>query len=134
MKKKELESIYRIGDRFFEMDHREKIAFVKLNFENPDEIFNRNYLAKMPIMSDDFISWIDSVFRLIPQEYRIDLEILFNDMQGYGEEEMEEIFRQNILLEYRAAFSEHRRQNKTAMKLLLTGVCLFIAMMATTAL
>ena len=111
-----------------------KVAFVKLKFGTPEEIFDRNYLTKTPVVSDDFMDWIHSAFRLIPQEYKINLDILFDDLQGYSEENLEEIFRQNILLEYRAVFSEHRRQNRTALKLILTGIGLFIAMMTATSL
>lgn len=68
----------------------------KLNeacFASPKEIFDTNAMTKIPVLSDGFLDWIRVAFDYAPNKYRIDLDIGFDDMGGYDEGQLSEIFK-----------------------------------------
>lgn len=117
-----------IEEDFFDIDKELKIAHVKLNFEKPSDIFDVNYLSKLPVLSDDFLEWIDSAFQLIPLKYKIDLTVEFNDLEGWDEELLLEVFKKNIMLEHRTVKSREKRKKIIAYGLIGIGAVMFIAM------
>lgn len=118
-----------IDESFFEIDNENRIAKIEMRFEKASDIFDVNYLSKTPVLSDDFLDWIGSVFRLVSSKYKIDLTVRLDDTGGYSEEELSEIFRKNIELEFRNRLKETRQKNNVAIGLIATGVLFFIGMM-----
>ena len=55
-----------IEEEFFEIDKEKKLAKISLSFDRVSEIFDLNYISKMPVLSDDFMEWITSAFSIIP--------------------------------------------------------------------
>ena len=90
-----------IENEFFDIEG--KIARVRLHFGRPEEIFDANCLSKIPVFNDDFDEWLQSVFRMIPSKYQIALEISFDDMDGFSREQMDDVFRKNLILAARSA-------------------------------
>lgn len=117
-----------IEEDFFEIDKQAKIAHVKLNFEKPSDIFDVNYLSKLPVLSDDFLEWIGSAFQLIPLKYKIDLTVEFNDLEGWDKERLSDVFKKNIMLEHRTVKSREKRKNIIAYGLIGIGAVMFVAM------
>lgn len=117
-----------IEEDFFEIDKKTKIAHVKLNFEKPSDIFDMNYISKLPVLSDDFLEWIGSAFQLIPLKYKIDLTVEFNDLEGWDEERLLDVFKKNLMLEHRTVKSREKRKNIIAYGLIGIGAVMFIAM------
>lgn len=117
-----------IEEDFFDIDKEAKIAHVKLNFEKPSDIFDVNYISKLPVLSDDFLEWIGSSFQLIPLKYKIDLTVEFNDLEGWNEEQLSDIFKKNIMFEHRTLKSREKRKNIVAYGLIGIGAILFVAM------
>ena len=130
--KKEIADFEHIEEAFFDIDKEKHIAYIKLNFEKPSDIFDVNYNSRIPILSDDFMDWIGSAFELIPQKYKIDLDVSFDDLQGWDEEALSDNFKKNVMLEYKAATQKQRRKNSVAYVLIGVGVALFIAMLLVT--
>lgn len=126
--KDELIKYGRIEEDFFDIDKKAKIARVKLKFEKPSDIFDVNYISKLPVLSDDFLDWIGSVFKLIPLKYKIDLTIEYDDLEGWDEEQLLDVFKKNIMLEYRSAKNIEKRKNLIAYGLIGAGSIMFIAM------
>ena len=118
-----------LEDEFFDIDKNKKIAHVKLHFAAPSEIFDLSYDTKTPIMSDDFFSWITYCFDMIPSTYKIDLSVTFDDMQGWDAKTLDDIFRKNVLAEYKTSIQTQIKQNRLAFALIGIGALLFVAMM-----
>lgn len=117
-----------IENEFFELDHENKIAFMKLEFEKPSDIFDKNSITKTKILSDDFFEWIKSSFEYAPKKYKIALDIYFDDLEGYSEEELQNIFHKNMLLEAKKSINYAGLKNKIAIGLIITGTISLISM------
>jgi len=126
--------IFEIEEQFFDIDKQSRTANIKLCFNKASDVFDKNYVSKVPILSDDFLDWIKSAFRLIPSRYKIALDVSFTDMEGYSEAELKDIFDKNILLEYKSRFAQTRRKNRVAYSLIILGVVFFALMMTMNAL
>ena len=124
-----LKEIANIEKSFFDVDDEAKVARITLEFEHAEDIFDENYISKTPVLSDDFIDWIGSVFTLVSDKYKIDLTVNFKDMGGYTEDNLSDIFRKNIELELKSRFKENRKRNRVAYGLIFVGVMFFFAMM-----
>ena len=109
-----------IEEEFFDLDQENKIAKMHLHFASPSEIFDSNAITKAPVLSDDFIEWIKAAFEYTPIGYHIDLDISFDDLEGYQEDELEEIFIKNVLLEDKRA--SRYTIDKSVLALILIGI------------
>lgn len=127
MKSKALMDFEQIENEFFDITG--DIAIVRLHFENPDEVFDVNCLSRTPIFNDDFDDWLQSAFEMIPSKYKIQLEISFDDMGGYTPDQLDDIFRNNLLLSARTLTQSIHRRDNIAIGLMIAGVVSFIAMM-----
>lgn len=117
-----------IENNFFELDHENKIAHMKLEFSKPSEIFDTNSITKTPVLSDDFNEWIKAAFEYAPRKYKICLDISFDDMENYSEEYLRDIFYKNMMLEGKKVFNKVGIKNKIAIGLLITGFILLVSM------
>lgn len=124
-----VKEIVNIEKSFFDIDEKTNVAHIILSFDRPGDIFDTNYISGTPVLSDDFMDWIQSAFELVSPKYRIDLTVRFNDMSGYTGEQLSEIFRKNIDLEFKSKLNANRNRNKIAVGLVGIGVTFFIAMM-----
>lgn len=127
MYREAIKSIVNIEDDFFDIDKEKKVANIVLNFDKPDDIFDLNYNSKIPVLSDDFLDWIASAFRIIPRRYKIKLDVRFRDLQGYDAETLEKIFEKNIVLEYVGRKSGRIKENKISWSLIGLGTVLLLA-------
>lgn len=127
-----IQEFLNVEDEFFELDKDKRVAYMKLEFARPDDIFDKNSITKMPVLSDDFLDWVNSSFDLSPKNYKIDLEVSFDDMQGYDNERLQTIFRKNMLLEYKKTQGKARTKNIVAFSLIGIGVVFFVAMFLVT--
>ena len=107
-----VKEIVNIEKSFFDIDEKTNVAHIILSFDRPSDIFDTNYISGTPVLSDDFMDWIQSAFELVSPKYRIDLTVRFNDMSGYTGEQLSEIFRKNIDLEFKSKLNANRNRNK----------------------
>ena len=127
MKKNEfVEKYNHIEEEFFILDKENNIANISLEFNNPSEIFDLNYVTKTPILNDEFTERIYSIFELVPNRYKINLNICFDSLEGYKEEELLDIFKKNILLEYKKLINSQHRQRRIALSFLGSGILVLI--------
>lgn len=127
MKKNEfVEKYNHIEEEFFTLDKENNIANISLEFNNPSEIFDLNYVTKTPILNDELTEWIYSIFELVPNRYKINLNICFDSLEGYKEEELLDIFEKNILLEYKKLINSQHRQRRIALSFLGSGILVLI--------
>lgn len=117
-----------IENEFFELDHENKKAHMKLEFSKPSDIFDANSITKIPVLSDDFNDWIKASFEYAPRKYKIDLDIGFDDLEGYKEEEIQDIFQKNMMLEGKKSLKQTALKNKIAIGLVITGLISLISM------
>lgn len=122
MKSKRLKGFGQIEKEFFDIDG--KTAKVCLHFESLDDVFDVNCLSKTPIVNDDFDEWLQSAFQTIPVKYKVALEITFDDLGGYTQEELNDIFRKNLLLSGRTLAQSIRARDHVAIGLLIAGLLL----------
>ncbi len=125
---KEINEYKEIENEFFELDKANKIALIKLHFNKPSEVFDTNALTKTPVLSDDFMDWILSSFKYAPKNYKLHLDVSFEDYEEYDEKKLEEIFVKNLILEVKKQNREFSLKKKIAISLLITGVLLLISM------
>lgn len=125
-----IRDVAHIDASFFDIDEERHIARIELQFHRPEDIFDVSYRSRIPIFSDDFLDWINSAFQLVSRKNKIDLTILFDDMEGYTEEELQAVFRKNLDLEFLRIFAARQKRNRIAFGLCLTGVVLFLLMLA----
>ena len=119
---------------FFELDDEKKLAYFKLHFEKPSDIFDFESITKTPLLNDDFIDWFLVSFDYIPKKYKIDLEVSFDDLQGYSQEELENIFKKNVLLEFKKTERKAISKNKVAYSLIGIGLVFLVSMILITTL
>lgn len=122
------QNIKDIEKEFFECDDEKKIITMKLHFDSPKSIISENALTKIPMLTDDFIDWIKSSLEYAPKKYKIDLDVTFDEMDGYNEEQLKEIFLKNIILEGKKKVRNISVKNKIALGLLVSGLALLVIM------
>ena len=120
-----------IEEEFFEIDKEKKLAKISLSFDRVSEIFDLNYISKMPVLSDDFMEWITSAFSIIPSRYKIQVSISFGDYEGYSEQQLNDIFWKNIVLSAKSKRDSQRKRNSIAYGLIAAGIVLFAGMILT---
>lgn len=119
---------------FFELDEEGKIAFMRLEFARPSDIFDANSITKIPVLNDDFLEWIKAAFEYAPRGYRIDLSVCFEDLEGYAEDDLERIFTKNLVLEAKRTINQSRRKDIIAWNLVGLGFLLLGSMLLMTGL
>ena len=127
--KEMIERIKGVEDKFFDIDHDNKKATIKLEFEKPSDIFDVNVVTKRPMLNDTLSEWIEAAFKYIPNKYKVDFKVEFNDLEGYKEEELYEIFLDNVALESKKIYREMLGHNKIAIGLLFTGIIFIVALL-----
>ena len=120
-----------IEEEFFEIDKEKKLAKISLSFDRVSEIFDLNYISKMPVLSDDFMEWITSAFSIIPSRYKIQVSISFGDYEGYSEQQLNDIFWKNIVLSAKSKRDSQRKRNSIAYGLIAAGIVFFAGMILT---
>lgn len=121
--------ITNIDESFFDIDKDNKTARIELRFGKPSDIFDFSCVTKIPILNDDFIDCIMNAFRRISSKYKLDLSVRFDDMEGYSEDGLADIFKKNIELELRNRLKEVRKRRSIAISLMATGILFFVCMM-----
>ena len=109
-----------IESEFLDLDPEHKIAFIRMKYETPSDIFHENTVTKIPFIDESFFGEIFHAFDLTPKHYKVDLEILFSDLEEYNEQELEEIFRKNVLME--SAVKKRQKKDQNSLALLLCGI------------
>ena len=115
-----------IHDDFFQLDKQKKLARIDLEFHAPSEIFSSTVQAGIPVLSGDFLTRLYNAFDFIPDRYKLDISVLFSDLEGYSEERLEEIFRKNMMLELRILGQKARRRNRLVLLLCAIGLAFIL--------
>lgn len=131
MPRKAMERFENIEEEFFEIDKGKNLAKINLYFDRVSDVFDLNYITKMPVLNDDFMEWIASAFDLIPSRYKIELSVSFGDYEGYTEKQLNDIFWKNILLDVKSKREAQKKRNRVAYGLIAAGVVFFIGMLLT---
>ncbi len=126
---KDLSQLINLEEEFFDIDKENNLARITIEFKSPSEILEVNYKTKIPVLNDEFIDWIHSTFAQVSSKYKVDVTIMFDDMEGYTSEELENIFAKNIGLEFKTILHSSRRKRNVALLLVGIGVLSFVAMM-----
>jgi hypothetical protein len=132
MIKSEFEKLKKLDYEFFELDDANKIAYMKLEFSKPSDIFDKNSITKTPMLSDDFIDWVHTSFDYTPRKYKLNLDVAFDDMEGYAPEQLKAVFDKNIGLEFKKIERKALSKNKVAFCLIGIGVAFLLAMLLIT--
>lgn len=126
--KKQFKEFLDIENDFYELDKDNKIAYMKLEFQKPSDIFDKNTISKTPILSTDYIKWVSDSFERAPRGYKINLEILFNDLEEYDNEKLNDIFKRNMVLEFKKSERKANSKNFIAYSLIIIGIIFFVIM------
>ena len=117
-----------IEDEFFELDHEQKTAMIRMEYEKPGDIIEPSAATKTPRLSDDFIEDLINTFDYLPLKYKLHIQVAFDDLDGYSEEQMEDICQKNLMLETKTRYREARGHNRLAIYLCLAGiVCILLS-------
>ena len=115
-----------IYEDFFKLNKEEKLAQIDLAFDSPADIFEPTVHAGIPVLSEDFLTWLINAFDYIPDRYKLDISISFSDLEGYSEERLEEIFQKNLMLELRILGQKVHRRNRLVLILCGTGLAFIL--------
>ena len=107
---------------------------MKLEFESPIEIFDKNSITKTPVFNDELTEWMQAAFEYAPRGYKINLDVAFNDMGEYTSEDLKSFFLKNTALEFKRSQRKMNLKNKIAFVLIGLGLVLLIALLLVTAL
>ena len=125
--KEDGKALLSIHEDFFVFDKEAKLARIDLAFDSLSDIFSPAVQANIPILNEEFTAWLFSAFDAVPDKYKLDITVSFNDMEGYSEESLKEIFRKNILLALRVRGQKTHRQNRLALTLCIIGLVFILA-------
>ena len=125
--KEDGKALLSIHEDFFVLDKEAKLARIDLAFDSLSDIFSPAVQANIPILNEEFTAWLFSAFDAVPDKYKLDITVSFNDMEGYSEESLKEIFRKNILLALRVRGQKTHRQNRLALTLCIIGLVFILA-------
>lgn len=131
---KKVKDFINLEEEFFELDKESKMANMKLEFESPIEIFDKNSITKTPVFNDEFTEWMQAAFEYAPRGYKINLDVAFNDMGEYTSEDLKSFFLKNTALEFKRSQRKMNLKNKIAFVLIGLGLVLLIALLLVTAL
>ena len=119
--------LIRIEDKFFNLDHDRHIAYMELTYDRPSDLFDKDVFTKKPMISDEFISGLSSMFSYLPIGYKLNIRISFNDMEDYSEEDLRVLFMQNLELELMARIRSNFYEYSIALILCAIGVVFVLA-------
>lgn len=77
------------------------------------------------------MEWIASAFNIIPSRYKIEISVSFGDYEGYTEQQLNDIFWKNIVLDAKGKRDHQKKRNSIAYGLIAVGVAFFIGMLLT---
>ena len=117
-----------IEEEFFELDHENKEVLIRRTFEKPEEIFDTNAVTKTPLMTEEFIESLIGAFDRVPDKYKLNIRIAFDDLDGYSEEQLVDICRKNFMQETKTRIRYAYRQNRLAVA--LCGIGLFFILLS----
>ena len=117
-----LKQAINIEKEFFDFDPDEPVVHLQLEYQKPSEIFDQSIKTNVPRMSEDFMNRVIGLFDLIPEKYKLDIHIVFDDMEQYDEETLAEICKKNILLDKEILEQRVKRDNSLALSLCATGL------------
>lgn len=124
-----IEKYLNVEEEFFDIDKENRTCNMKLEFDSPDDIFDKNSITKTPMFSDDFSEWLQVAFEYTPRKYNLNLDVTFADMKGYGDSELKGIFMKNIALDFRRIERKSFSKNLVAFSLIGLGLIFFVAML-----
>lgn len=113
-----------IENEFFQIDG--DIVHLRLHYDSPDALFDSNAETKIPMLSDDFMEWLTETFNYVNRQHKLDIENELDDMGGFTETELADIFRKNIMLETKIRARETKRENDLAVRLFCIGVLMIL--------
>ena len=117
-----------IEEEFYELDHEQKNALIRMEYEKPGDIIEPSAATKTPRLSDDFLEGLINIFNYLPLKYKLKIRIAFDDLDGYSEEQMKDIFQKNLVLETKSRNRDARGHNRLALYLCLIGVvCILLS-------
>ena len=124
--KKKIIKKFEVEMEFFDIDDENKRTNFNLEFSSPEDIFDPNLKSGVPALSDDFIEWLKESLEYSPKKYKIDLNVTFDDLGEYTEEELTIIFKKNMLLEYKRMKRNEFSKNRLAYSLIGVGIVLLV--------
>jgi len=125
-----IEELKGLENHFFQLDKEGGVATIQLRFDKASELMDSHYLSKEPVMNEDFLNRIRTAFELIPPSYQLDLDVRIWDFETYTEAKLQQLFHDNILLEYKAKRRLARAKNNLAFCLIGAGILFFVMMVA----
>jgi len=117
-----------IEEEFYELDQKQNTALIRMEYEKPGDIIEPSMATKTPRLTSDFIESIINIFDYLPLKYKLHIQVAFEDMDGYSEEQMEDICQKNLVLETKTRNRDARGHNRLAIYLCLIGVaCILLS-------
>ena len=118
--------LFLIEERFFEFDKTKNTVRFYLEYERPSEIFENNARTMTPMITGDFLEAISGAFSLIPNKYKVDIDVAFDDLEGWSEAELSDICRKNLCLRAKVYHRRAQSHNRLAAYMCLTGMVFIV--------
>lgn len=115
-----------IEEDFFEIDKTTNTAVVRFEYETPEDVFDPTINSKTPVMSSDFLESSKRAIMQVPDKYKIRIDVAFDDLEGWSEDDLADISRKNLLFLLKSSYNASRSSNRLAISLALTGLIFII--------
>lgn len=103
-----------IEEEFFPLDRQTRAATFRLTYKSPDEIVDPNHATTQPMLTQDFLLTMEEAFDLIPEKYKVKIDVAFDDLAGWDPAELSDICRCNLLLRTKMYYQKARSHNLLA--------------------
>jgi hypothetical protein len=91
-------------------------------FERPDDIFDSSAVTGIPLFTGEFMERILEALDFVPDQYTLDIEVHFEDMSGFSEAQLSELYRKNAVLRFKKELRLVHRKNRLALMLCGSGL------------
>ena len=127
-RKEQNRELEQVAQSFFETDEEKKTARMVLRYEKADDLFDPTCCLLQPVVSREVLAHIGSMFGLVPNDYKVDLTLRFDDLCDYTESQMAEIMQKNFALEMRGSRTQNKSRRSLAFSFIGIGVLFFLIM------
>lgn len=95
-------------DSNFDIHNEEEIIYIDANIGNVEEIFEQKKKNPEYYFKKEFSKQIDSLFLKIRGEYMVKMQVFFDDLSGFNEEEVLAMFMFNLKILYKMVLTDFK--------------------------
>ena len=114
-------------EKYFEVDRENKIIEIKFKYDKPTDALDEEISStKKPLFKKEVLETISEYLNMLPTGYKANIDILFDDMEGYNPEEITESLNDYLELNSYQIFRESKKKWLIASLLIFFGIMILV--------